>query len=130
MARTASSHPTDVELEILKVLWETGPADLGRICAALRRERPVASTTVATMLKIMLDKGLVRRSDGPRAYLWSARVNRGKATSGMLHKLLDRAFDGSAKRLVAHLIEAGELSARDCDEVRSMLEDYRGRKRS
>jgi predicted transcriptional regulator len=70
MARRASTHPTDGELEILRVLWDYGNASLGEICDALRRERDVATTTVATMLRVMLDKG------------WCAASRRLEGTSG------------------------------------------------
>ena len=73
MARPPSKQPTDGELEILKVLWETGPAGLGQIHAVLEERRGVAITTVATMLKMMLAKEMVEREDGPRGYLWTAR---------------------------------------------------------
>ena len=72
MARPPSKQPTDGELEILKVLWETGPAGLGQIHAVLQERRGVAITTVATMLKMMLAKEMVEREDGPRGYLWTA----------------------------------------------------------
>jgi BlaI family penicillinase repressor len=122
MARPSNSQPTDGELEILQALWEEGPAELGTVCAALRRHRPVATTTVATMLKVMLAKKLVKRSSGERAYLWSARVSRQAAASGLLGKLLDRLFHGSAGRLVAHLLEDGQLSDRDRAEIRRLLD--------
>ena len=61
MARPASLHPTDVELEILHVLWADGPSALSTVCDRLREQREVATTTVATMLRVMLDKGLVKR---------------------------------------------------------------------
>jgi BlaI family transcriptional regulator, penicillinase repressor len=122
MARPTSKQPTDGELEILKILWESGPAELGGICSALRRHRPVATTTVATMLKIMLSKGLVKRSEGDRASLWSAKVSQRAATTGMLRKLLDRVFDGSAQRLVAHLLEEGRLSDQDRHEIQRLLD--------
>ena len=60
MARPPSKQPTDGELEILKILWETGPAGLGQIHAVLQERRGVAITTVATMLKMMLAKEMVR----------------------------------------------------------------------
>jgi len=122
MARPPSAHPTDAELEILKVLWDAGPSELGQICAALNRERAVATTTVATTLKVMMQKGSVDRERGPRGYLWSAKVGRNEATTGLLRKLLDRAFDGSAGRLVARLVEDGALSARDREEIRRLLD--------
>jgi BlaI family transcriptional regulator, penicillinase repressor len=122
MARTASAQPTDGELEILKVLWHSGPMPLGQICTALRRQRPVAPTTVATMLQVMLSKGLVVRTPGPRGFLWSAKVSQEAAASSLLHKVLDHVFDGSAQRLVVHLLDEGKLSARDRQEIRRLLE--------
>ncbi len=130
MARPASREPTDGELEILKVLWETGPDALGTVCAQLRKQRQVATTTVATMLGVMLDKGLVKRKRGPRGYLWSARVSRRTTTKGLLAKLLDRAFDGSAHRLVAHLLEDAKLAPREREAIRRMLDEYDGRTQS
>ena len=130
MARRPSSEPTQRELEILHVLWESGGAELGTICTALRRGRPVATSTVATMLGVMLDKKLVRRTRGPRGYRWSARVSRKNAASGLLESLIDRAFDGSAGRLVAHLLEDSKLSPGDVDEIRRLLDEHRRRKRS
>ena len=93
MARPPSAHPTDAELDILKVLWDAGPSELGQIVSALNRQRSVASTTVATTLKVMLQKGWVERAQGPRGYRWSARVSRQKTNSGLLHRLVDRVFD-------------------------------------
>jgi BlaI family transcriptional regulator, penicillinase repressor len=122
MARPPSTHPTDAELEILKVLWDAGPSELGPIVAALNRERAVASTTVATTLKVMVQKGWIERAEGPRGYRWSARVSREQTTSGLLRRLLDRAFDGSAGRLVARLIEDQAIGARDREEIRRLLE--------
>jgi BlaI family transcriptional regulator, penicillinase repressor len=123
MARTPSMQPTDGELEILNVLWDSGPVDLGTVRAALLSKRPVATTTVATMLKLMREKGLVERADGPKGYLWSAKVSRKSARSGLLGKLLDLAFDGSARGLVAHMLEAGKLSAGDRDAIRKLLDE-------
>ena len=122
MARPPSDQPTDGELEILKVLWEAGPSGLGRVHEAIRGRRPLALTTVATTLKVMHTKGLVRREDGPRGYLWSAAINRGAAASGLLGKLVGLLFDGSSRRLVAHLIERGDLDDRDRNELRALLD--------
>jgi BlaI family transcriptional regulator, penicillinase repressor len=122
MARTPSTHPTDGELELLQILWQAGPASLGRICTALRERRPIATTTVATMLKVMLDKGLIHRRRGPRGYLWSAKTTRQTAANGMIRKLVDRVFDGSAHRLVAHLLQSDQLSDEEWKELRRLIE--------
>jgi predicted transcriptional regulator len=123
MPRSPTPHPTDGELEILEILWERGSSPLGEICAALRERREVATTTVATMLKVMLGKKLVRRARATKGYRWSAAVSRDTAAEGLVGKLVDRVFAGSAGRLVAHMMEAGRLSDDDLDEVRRLLAD-------
>jgi len=121
MARTASTQPTDGELEILKILWEIGPTGLGRVHATLQEKRPVALTTVATMLKMMLSKELVTREEGPRGQLWSAKVSRQAAASGLIGKVVQHVFDGSARRLVAHLLQEGQLDDREREEILELL---------
>jgi BlaI family transcriptional regulator, penicillinase repressor len=121
MARSASSHPTDGELELLRVLWQSGPCGLGAICTALRRRRPIATTTVATILKVMLDKKLVRRKRTSQGYVWSARTTRQTAATGMVRKLIDLVFDGSAQRLVAHLLESDQLSDQERTELGRLI---------
>jgi BlaI family transcriptional regulator, penicillinase repressor len=127
MARPRSSQPTDGEMEILKVLWAIGPAELGPIRVQLQQQRPVATTTIATMLKVMLGKKLVKRSDGKRGYVWSARASRTRTASELVRKVLDHVFEGSAGRLVAHLLEETELDRRDRDEIRKLLEAFDAR---
>jgi predicted transcriptional regulator len=122
MARPANEHPTDGELEILRVLWERGAATLGEVCAALRIERQVATTTVATMLGVMLDKGLVRRKKATRGYQWTASVTHAAAAKSMVGKLVDGVFDGSASRLVSHLVEGGKLSDSELAELRKLID--------
>ena len=122
MARPRSTHPTDGELELLQVLWQSGPCSLGQICTALRLRRPIATTTVATILKVMLDKKLVHRKRTPQGYLWSAKTTREIAATGMVRKLVDLVFDGSAQRLVAHLLESDQLSDRERKELRRLMD--------
>ena len=78
----------------------------------------MATTTVATMLGVMLEKGLVRRKKAARGYQWSAAVSREAAAKGMVGKLVDSVFDGSAGLLVSHLVEGGKLSAKELAELR------------
>jgi predicted transcriptional regulator len=122
MARPPSAHPTDGELEILRALWVVGPSSLSEICEALRRERDVATTTIATMLRIMLDKGLVRRKPAVRGHRWSAAVTQSAAARSMVGKIVDGIFDGSAGRLVAHIVEAGQLSDSELADLRKLID--------
>jgi len=122
MARPASIHPTDGELKILHVLWDNGPTGLSVICEALRVGRDVATTTVATMLRVMLGKGFVKRQGSGRGARWVAVVTHQTAARGMVRKLVDHVFDGATDRLAAHLIEGGQLSSEQLAELRTLIE--------
>jgi len=124
MARPANDQPTDGELEILQLLWEQGPSPLGAICEGLRRRRPVATTTVSTMLMLMDGKGLVKRSKATRGALWSARRTQRVTSRGLLRRFLDRAFGGSPAKLVTHLLEDGQLDEEERRAILRLLADH------
>lgn len=126
MARPPSRQPTEGELEILHVLWDSGPSELGTVRLALQKNRVVATTTIATMLKLMETKGLVQRMgavEGGRGLLWTAKVSKKTAQAGLLQRLLDLAFEGSAHRLVSHMLEDDALSDGDRAAIRTLLEE-------
>jgi BlaI family penicillinase repressor len=123
MPRPASTQPTDGELEILRALWAAGPTSLSQLCEALRQGRDVAATTVATMLRVMSDKGLVKRSGSGRGATWSAAVSQERTERTMVHRMVERVFDGAADRLVAHLVEGGALSDDQLAELRRMIDE-------
>ena len=75
------------------------------------------------MLKVMLAKDLVRRDDLSRPYRWSARATRARTVHGLVRTLVDGVFEGSAQRLVAHLIEDGSMSPADREELRRLLKE-------
>ncbi len=130
MPRPASVHPTDGELEILRVLWADGPSALSGVCHRLRQRRDVATTTVATMLRLMQDKGLVKRQGAGRGALWAAAVTHKRAAHGMVRKLVDGVFDGSADRLVTHLVEGGQLSQKQLAELGRLIDAHSKNDRS
>ena len=122
MARPPSEQPTDGELEILRVLWAAPQSSLSGVCETLRAERDVATTTVATMLRLMADKKLVKRTGSGRGAVWSAVVSQEKTERRIVDRLVERVFDGAADRLVAHLVEGGALSAEQLAEVRTLID--------
>lgn len=122
MSRPPSVYPTDGELEILHVLWAEGAISLSALCERLRAERDVAATTVATMLRVMDGKGLAKRTGSGRGAVWTAAVSQLKTERGMVRRMVDRVFDGAADRMVAHLVEGGQLSAKQRAELRLLLD--------
>jgi len=125
MARPASTHPTDGELEILRVLWNQGPTALSTLCETLREEREVATTTIATMLRVMREKGLVKRQGSGLGAQWAAAITQKKTAKNMVSKLVNHVFDGSADLLAAHLVEGGQLSRVQLAELRDLIDDQR-----
>lgn len=125
MPRPPANQPTDGELEILRHLWSGGATSLSDLCEQLRREREVATTTVATMLRVMLDKGLVKRTGQGRGATWAAAITQKKTAKGMVRKLVEGVFDGSADRLAAHLIEGGQLSDAQLKELQTLIDAQR-----
>ena len=121
MARQGSKHPTDGELAILKVLWEQGPVRLSVLCESLSEERGAAPSTVATMLKIMKEKGLVERVSSDAGVAWKAKLTQEQAGSGMLQRLTNQLFEGSVKKVMQNLLERGKLSRKDREAIRKML---------
>jgi BlaI family penicillinase repressor len=127
MARPRATTPTDRELDILHVLWKAGAASVSEIREALAPAQPLAATTVSTMLKVMEDKGLARRTEDRR---WQARISRAEAGRGLIDRLLNRIFDGSAEQLVAHVVESRPLSADEITQLRELLERSRASEKS
>ena len=76
MARPPSDQPTDGELEILRVLWAAGPSSLSAVCETLRAHREVATTTVATMLRILEQKSFARSTSEGRRLVYTPTVAR------------------------------------------------------
>jgi len=117
------NHPlTPLELEIMKVLWEAGPAAVQSVQEKLPGE-PLAYTTVQTMLNVLLEKGKVKRTLKNRAYIYRPALSRVEAVGHTMKDLIDRMFGGSAEALVMGLVETRQLSSEKLDELRRKLEE-------
>lgn len=120
MPRPSSRHPTDLELEILKVLWSHGPSSVRQIQEALA-DRGLAYTTVATMLTIMANKKYVRRAKAGPGALYEAAIQQNDAAGGMLHDIVERVFDGSVPAVLEHLLETSDLDAQELKTIRQII---------
>lgn len=108
MARPKTEQLTPLELEIMHVLWEIGPANVQSVQQALKRE--LAYTTVQTMLNILHKKGQAERSLRDRAYFYEPAVSRKQVISKQVNDVIDRLFGGSAESLVMSLVETKHLT--------------------
>jgi predicted transcriptional regulator len=123
MARPGSEHPTELELEILKVLWDESPLPVRDVRERLGEKagRILAHSSVITMLNIMVRKGYLQRKKDGKAFLFSPKVEKGSVTGGMVGDLLSRAFDGSPADMVLNLIETADLDAEELGELRRLI---------
>jgi predicted transcriptional regulator len=121
MARRGSKHPTDLELELLKVLWASGPCTVKQLREGLAASRGLAYTTVVTVLTIMANKGFVRKRRAGAATVYEALLPRDEATGGMLRDLIDRVYDGSTLAVVQSLLDAADLDADELAEIRRLV---------
>jgi predicted transcriptional regulator len=115
---------TPLELEIMNVLWETGPANVQSVQAHLT-PRDLAYTTVQTMLNVLHRKGKVKRRLKERAYFYQPIVSRQKAVTQAVGEMLDRFFGGSADSLVLNLVETRKLTAERLTQLQKLLEQER-----
>lgn len=118
---------TKLELEIMRPVWEARPTPLtarevvDRLNAS--RTKPLAYTTIQTVLKILEDKRVVVSEPGPgRAHRFTARVSREQVSTSMIGDLVDRLFDGEVEPLLLHLVGNEKLSREDLIRLRSMIE--------
>lgn len=119
-------RPTDAELAILAVLWRRGPSTVRQVHDELSRREPAAYTTTLKQLQIMAEKGLVTRDESQRAHLYAARYPEEQTRGQLVGDLLDRAFEGSAGRLVLHALSARPASPEELAEIRRLLDDLEG----
>ncbi len=123
MARRKTEHLTPLELEIMHVLWETGPANVQTVQQHLERE--LAYTTVQTMLNILHRKGKVKRTLKDRAYFYKPAVSRSQVVGQHMSDIVDRLFGGSAESLVMSLVETKHLTPRKLARLQKLLEETR-----
>ena len=127
--RLRSPRPTPAELEILRVLWQRGPSTVREVHASLSESRATGYTTVLKMLQIMSDKDLVTRDESQRAHVYSARRPEAQTQRQLIRDLLERAFDGSAMKLVMHALAAHKASPEEIARIRQLLDEIEGGRR-
>jgi predicted transcriptional regulator len=119
--RQTADQLTPFELEIMKILWETGPDSVQGVQEKLPADRRFAYNTVQTMLNVLHRKGRVRRAMQGRAFVYEPTVSRVDAASQAVGDLVQRMFDGSPESLVLSLVEARQLTPETLARLSAML---------
>lgn len=115
---------TPLELQIMNVLWETGPANVQTVQSRLEG-RALAYTTVQTMLNVLHRKGRVKRQLKDRAYVYRALLSRQKAVTDAVGEILNRFFGGAADSLVLNLLETRKLTPEKLAELQRLVNPRR-----
>ena len=125
MARPASHHPTELELEILKVVWPDYPVTVRVVRDRLAEQtgRDLAYTSVMTTLGVMFNKGYLKRKLVNGSFLYEPKVAREKTLGKMLRDLVDRAFGGSPSAAVLNLLKTSDVDAEELRRIRELLDE-------
>jgi BlaI family transcriptional regulator, penicillinase repressor len=115
--RHRSRTLTEQELEIMKVIWERERATVRDVYEALLEHRKVAYTTVMTMMKILEQKGFLKKNQEDRAYVYRPAQAKRQVIGAMVRDFINRVFNGSAEPLLVHLVEEHHLSQKDLEEI-------------
>ena len=126
MADRQPPRPTDAELAILRVLWDRGPSTVRDVHDELNRRATTGYTTVLKLLQIMTEKGLVVRDEAQRAHIYEARYSEQKTQRQLLSDLADRAFGGSAAKLVMQALSGRKTNPEELNAIRDLLDRLEG----
>ena len=121
MARKKSSTLTDLETDIMNIVWQKGKATVRDVYETLRETRPLAYTTILTVLGTLTEKGVVHREMKDRTYVYHPKMSHREAVNRNLQYLAGKFFEGSARSLAAHMIESEELSRQELEALHRMI---------
>ncbi len=121
--RTSNPTLTPQELAIMKVVWKLDAATVRDVYEILRAKRTIAYTTVMTMMKILEDKGYLKKVRVERAYVYRPTKPRQQVVGAMVRDFVDRVFDGAAGGLLLHLARDRRLSKDERTTIRRIIEE-------
>jgi BlaI family penicillinase repressor len=120
-------RPTDAELAILRVLWRLGPSTVRQVQHVLDAKKPTGYTTVLKLMQIMTEKGLLDRDESRRTHVYRPRRPAEKTQQQLVGDLLERAFGGSAQRLVMQALSTKRVTPEELEQIRELLDTIEGR---
>jgi BlaI family penicillinase repressor len=124
---TETHQLTDLQIGIMRVLWDRGEATVSDIHEALLPERGLAPTTVATLLSRLEKRGVVKHRSVARQYVYYPAISEHEVRRSMVSELTERLFDGDVAELVNHLLRARDMSAGDLEKVKDLIASHEAR---
>jgi len=114
---------TPVELEVMSAVWDLGPTTVKEVQGHLPKERGLAYTTVATMMKILEGKGILKSEKGEKAHLFSPLLQREEYAAESVKSLTQKVFSKSPTLLVKHLLEESGLTQEELKEIQALVKE-------
>lgn len=127
MVRPGSTQPTEVELQILRILWELGESPVREIHVRLSANKGTNYSTTVKMLSVMLEKGLVKREEDASPHVYRPTMTREAAGKRFVRDLVEKVYDGAAMSLVLHALKSASASREELAEVRRLLDEMEGK---
>ena len=124
MGRRKCLGPTDRELAILRILWDKGPATVRQVNEAMNEDEDTGYTTTLKLMQIMTEKGLLVRDESQWRHVYKPAMSQEKTQRHLVTELLDKAFAGSAEKLVMRVLSAKKVSAEELTRIREMLDKF------
>jgi BlaI family transcriptional regulator, penicillinase repressor len=116
-------RPSELELQVLGVLWDRGPSPVRAVLEAMPDGKDRAYTTILSVMQVMEKKGLVGHTPQRQAHVYHAKVRRDEVLGPLMKDLLRNAFGGSPARALQYLLGGAELGEGELDEIRRMIEE-------
>ena len=126
MGRNKHPRPTDRELTILQILWDNGPSTVRQVNEAMNKDEDTGYTTTLKLMQIMTEKGLLRRNESQFKHIYKHAITEAKTQKQLVGDLLERAFSGSAEKLVMRALSAKKVSQKELAGIRKMLDEFEG----
>jgi BlaI family penicillinase repressor len=117
------NKPTASELEILSIIWEKEVATVREVFEIINARKPTAYTTVLKLLQIMDEKGLVERDKQAKAHVYRAQRPQSETQQTLVSDLLEKAFHGSALKLVQHVLETKPTTSEELAKIRQLIKE-------
>ena len=128
MKEESKHNPTEAELEILQILWQSGPATVRAVHEQLDRQREVGYTTTLKNMQNMVQKRLLKRDDSQRSHIYSAAIRQEPTQRALLDRFLDKAFGGSASRLVMQALGNRSTSPEELQQIKELIRQLENKK--
>lgn len=128
MPRNPSRQPNDVELAILRVVWDRKSCTVRDVHEALQPQRQTGYTSTLKMMQVMCEKGLLKRDDSQRPQLYRSAVPEEQTQKKIVRDLVQKVFGGSARKLVLQAVQSHKISSEELAEIRNLLNQLEERK--